>query len=214
MLPYSPAVEAKLTIEPLPRAIIAGSTARQATNAVVAFAREHLPRGRRRRDLARTASAAQRPAHVTGRRPRRARSRTRSWNAAKRSSSVAVERLRDDGRAVRSRSSGARAPSAARSVGRRARRRRRARARRGGRCRRLRRSGSRCGPRAAARPSALGVASRKNCERVSSNCSASIAHHRLGVVAGERLEDRLVRGHDAAVVRGRVLASRGGGCRS
>ena len=39
MLPYSPAVEAKFTIEPLPRATIAGSTARQATNAVVAFAR-------------------------------------------------------------------------------------------------------------------------------------------------------------------------------
>ena len=41
MLPYSPAVEAKFTIEPLRRAIIAGSTDRQATNAVVTFAREH-----------------------------------------------------------------------------------------------------------------------------------------------------------------------------
>ena len=51
-----------------------------------------------------------------------------------------------------------------------------------------------------------GVArSRRTAERVSANCPARIAHHRLGVAARERLEQRLVRGQDAPVVRRRIL---------
>ena len=87
MLPYSPAVEAKLTIEPSRRAIIAGSTDRHATNAVVAFALNISVNSAA--EMSSKGVGAQRPAHVIRPPTSPSSARTRSWNAAKSASSVA-----------------------------------------------------------------------------------------------------------------------------